>query len=272
MASHTSKFIAVEGEGEDEVIIILEDAFITPKNVNKFKYTFDNPADITESIRKNETSTTSQISTHVGRMGYAFCKCTYSDGSSSTTMVLTGIVIQYVKTMGKENSKYGNGYIFGGIPEIYLREIEKQARLNSGRTVSVKEKTQLLSGHHWVTFDTKKMSTADVNITVDANGQIRKMPVSLTETLKEMKQNIHCNVTVTINASIISKTLEEELDLAKGQYNFTFKLLGVDIMKESNVKAPELESLERRKKEKRDESALNLATSKIAQLAISRLE
>lgn len=271
MTQTESNYVRIDGEGDKETITLLEDAFITADNISTFKFMFDGARDITESVKKNETETSSQISTHAGRTGYAPCKCIYPDNTSSTTMVFTNVVIQYVKTMAKETSKYGKGYLFVGIPELYINEMQKQAKTNSSRTIKPKPKNERLSGYVWATCSTEKLSPSNVNVTIDDGDKIRKVAVSLIDILKEMKQNLLCNVTLSINASITSPTLSQGLDLIGGTFYFTFKMLAVDILSETNIKSPELELLEKQAKEEREDSALNIATSKIAKLAISRL-
>lgn len=269
--SAESEYILVEGSGESKKTMILEDAFITPENVTKFKYAFDDAQDITESLRKNQTPSTVGVSTHQGRTGYAPAVCTYPDKSTSNNMVMTGLVVQYVKTMAKDTAKYGKGFFFVGFPKLYIDQLTKDARVNSSRTVLPKEGVQEKSGYYWISCNSDRLGPEDVTITVTVDEQVRQVNVSLRETLIDAQQHLLCNATVSITASMTSKTTLEHLDLKNGRFSFSIKLITVDLIKEIDVAVPELVLGEKRAKETRDNSEMNVASSMMAKLALDRL-
>ena len=264
-------YVIEEGSGDDKRTIILQEAFISPKNVTQFRFSFDNPQDITESLKKNQTSSTTFVSTHQGRTGYAPATCTYPNGTTSNNMVMTHVVVQYVKTMAKDTARYGKGFFFVGIPKVYIDQISKDAKASSGRTVLPKEGVQEKSGYYWMSCNSDRLGPDDVTITVLSKDQPHQVHVPLRDTLIDIKQHLLCNATVSVTASITTKTTLESLDLKNGRFSFSIKLIAVDLLKEIDVDVPELTTAERRTKETREDSELNVASSAMAKLAISRL-
>jgi uncharacterized protein (UPF0333 family) len=266
-----SIYIREEGEGDNKTITILEDAFIGPENIGTFKHTFGTPSDITESLEKNKTEESKKVSTYSGRIGYASYTCTYPDGTSSSKVTLKNVVIQYNKGMTNEKSTYAKNYIFIGIPEIYISEIKRQAKQNSGINIEPRSKNQLMSSHWWMSCNLDQISTDSVTITFMVDDEPKVIPISLYEALNELKSNLLCNMTISQSATITNDSIHKKLDLKNGQYHFAIKPTQIAILKETDIEAPSLADLEKKKKEKAENCEISVASSLVARLALSRI-
>jgi len=274
MSTTESNYIQETGEGENKVKTILDDAFISTSNVSDFKYTFDNPTDITDKLLNNKKKQ-GTFSNHKGRTGFAELCCTYPDKTYSNKLFLMGVVAQYIKAIEKPDNPYGKDYIFIGIPSAIITELQTQAKVNSGITVKPKAVAKEQGGYWWVSCNLDSVSTDDMYMSLPgkAEDSIDNVKWPIDDILRSTKQHVLCNMTFNISASITTPSLQESLDLKNGEYHFSIKPLTITARKEVDVDAPMLQSADRKATERPEPSTLNLAdpNSKLAELAFARL-
>ena len=261
-------------KNDDETVDILEAGYITPANVNSMKFSFDTKTDITERLEKKSTATSRNVSvTTNGRIGYAPLTCTYPDGTKSSKVVLTDVVVQYRDIVELEKNNYGKTYISVGVPSIYLEKMKKDARLNSAMNLTTKDKNQQLEGCYWMDFNLERLTQSDtMMIYKDKNNETQAISISFEKALTATKKSLTCNMMVTVSGSMTTPTVDEPLDLVNGQFYFALKPTEAFIMEESNKVGPVLTDAGRRKNERIERTESLMASTKLAEMVLSRLK
>ncbi|OBR01971.1 hypothetical protein CH63R_14543 [Colletotrichum higginsianum IMI 349063] len=95
-------------EGEVFKVEVEEGGCIRRDTIKKLKYVFSPPSDTTDSLDKNEGGLQRDSTVPKGRVSYSSSVVYYPDGSTSSTAVLTGCVLQYRGGL-RERTRGNNG-------------------------------------------------------------------------------------------------------------------------------------------------------------------
>lgn len=275
LAKMATNSIAYTVENEEGGIEIMEEGFITSDNINKMKFTFSKPQDITESLHKNNSRSRDEVSaTKKGRIGYSSLTCTYPNRKdTSSKIVLTDCTVQYREGIDREKSGYGRSYVAIGIPTIYISKISSDAKQNSSINVGVKENVKSQEGCFWLNCSLDNLPETNTWIIYrDENGDEVGGNGTVHTILSGMKSSIKVDVMVTCSASMTTDTLDKELDLDRGKFDFTMKPTEMFFREVSDKVGPLLDDTTRRKKEAANKAERFIASRELAEFAMRNLK
>ena len=264
----------IKEEGEEDVKIS-EEGFIDEHNIKMMSFEFRNPQDITESLdKKKETDGDEKkkqsVSRFTGRTAYAGLTVVYPSKEESSKVFVRNCILQYSPAVEKGKG-YANNYIFIGIPEYFISRLMTDASKNSLMKLNVKDKVQRKSNFYWINCTLEKMPHNNIQMLYNESGETRQVPTKILTLLQKLKGHVKANVCFTISA--ISKTDEEVkmINVKNAQYKLTIKPTEMYLVDSSDVEAPTLPDLERRRNETIEASEKNMASDAIAKIALASL-
>jgi hypothetical protein len=256
---------------ETNTWIATEDAYIDKKLINDVKFSFSQPANITNNKNRRTTHEAKERAEEVGLKNnityYGGGKVTYPDEQTSEVVYLADCVIQYRDTIKNVDSNYGKDYISVGVPKQYIDKMIKDAK-DDGFTVKLKDNVRTESGCYWMSSNIEKLEKDRVNITFDnPDGSQGQATVNLAEIVGAMEQNVLANVGVI--ASIGKTFSADEKNTSGGPpYYVGIKLVEIDLRHETDITGPVIAAVEKRKKTSVERTGRFVAKGRLAELIL----